>query len=113
MAAHIAALLHGQPKSVLVIGLGAGQTARSFLVHDTDRLDCLEIEDGLIDLVSQHFNAAWMQDPRVHLIVEDGRNYVAHTPEQYDLISIEVGQIYRPGVASFYTADFYRHVRGP
>ena len=111
MAAHIPALLHPDPKSVLVIGLGTGQTARSFLVHDISRLDCVEIEDGLVDLVAQHFDSAWMQDPRVHLIVEDGRNYVTHTGDQYDLISIEVGQIYRPRVASFYTADFYQRVR--
>ena len=45
------------------------------------------------------------------MIVEDGRNYVTHTSDQYDLISIEVGQIYRPRVASFYTADFYQRVR--
>ncbi len=79
-------------------------------MHDIDRLDCVEIEDGLIDLVAQHFDGAWMEDPRVHLMVEDGRNYVTHTSEQYDLISIEVGQIYRPRVASFYTADFYQRL---
>ena len=111
MAAHIPALLHRDPKSVLVIGLGTGQTARSFLLHDIDRLDCVEIEDGLVDLVEQYFNSVWMNDPRVHLIVEDGRNYVTHTSDQYDLISIEVGQIYRPRVASFYTADFYQRIR--
>ncbi len=111
MAAHIPALLHRDPKSVLVIGLGTGQTARSFLLHDIDRLDCVEIEDGLVDLVKQYFDSVWMNDPRVHLIVEDGRNYVTHTSDQYDLISIEVGQIYRPRVASFYTADFYQRIR--
>ena len=81
-----------------------------FLFHDVLRLDCVEIEDGLIDLVARYFDSAWMQDPRVHLIVEDGRNYVTHTRDRYDLISIEVGQIYRPRVASFYTADFYRRL---
>lgn len=110
-AAHIPALLHTAPKRVLAIGLGTGQTASSFLVHDIERLDCLEIEDGLVELVREHFDGQWMDDPRVRMIVEDGRNYVTHTDQQYDIISIEVGQIYRPRISSFYSADFYTQLR--
>ncbi len=110
-AGHIPALLHPSPKKVLAIGLGTGQTARSFLAHEIDRLDCLEIEDGLIDLLRQHFEAAWLDDPRVHVLIEDGRNYVTHTREKYDIISIEVGQIYRPRISSFYSIDFYDQLR--
>ena len=29
----------------------------------------------------------------------------------YDVISLEVGQLHRPGVAFFYTADFYHRAR--
>ncbi len=111
MVAHIPSLLHPQPQSALVIGLGTGQTARSFLAHDLQHLHCVDVEDALIDLVARYYDSAWMEDPRVRLIVEDGRNYVAHTREQYDLISIEVGQIYRPHVAAFYSLDFYQRLR--
>lgn len=110
-AAHIPCMLNTAAKKVLVIGLGTGQTAGSFTVHDIERLDCIEIEDGLIQLVEKHFDAQWMKDPRVHMLIEDGRNYVTHTSEKYDIISIEVGQIYRPRIASFYTVDFYRKLR--
>ncbi len=109
-AAHIPALLHPKPEQVLVIGLGTGQTAGAFLNHPITRLDCLEIEDGLIDLIQQHFAANWMDDPRVHTLIEDGRNFVTNTPQRYDIISIEVGQIYRPRIAAFYTLDFYQRL---
>jgi spermidine synthase len=110
-AAHIPALLHPDPKDVLVIGLGTGQTAGSFLKHPINRLDCLEIEDGLIQLVRKHFDGNWMDDVRVQMIVEDGRNFVTHIAQKYDIVSIEVGQIYRPRIASFYTLDFYQRLR--
>jgi tetratricopeptide (TPR) repeat protein len=52
-----------------------------------------------------------MTDPRVELIRADGRNFLVHTSRRYDAIAIEVGQISRPGIAFFYTAEFYRSVR--
>lgn len=107
MAAHVPMFLHEAPKKVLVIGLGTGQTASRFLMYDVERLDCVDIESALLELVPKYFESEWMNDPRYRFIVEDGRNYLTHTNQSYDVISIEVGQVFRPGLASFYTADFY------
>jgi tetratricopeptide (TPR) repeat protein len=48
-----------------------------------------------------------MQDDRVTLIPDDGRTFLAHADVAYDIISLEVGQVFRPGVAAFYTTEFY------
>lgn len=111
MAAHIPALLHPAPRRVLVIGLGVGQTAGRFLLHDPERVDCVDIEPTLFPFVRAHFPSDWMDDPRVHAVPDDGRTYVAHTDRTYDLISVEVGQVFRPGVDAFYTRGFYRQAR--
>jgi spermidine synthase len=111
MAAHVPMLLHEEPKKVLVIGLGTGQTASRFLMYDVERLDCVDIEAALLELVPKYFESEWMDDSRYRFIVEDGRNYLTHTNQSYDVISIEVGQVFRPGLASFYTADFYEIAR--
>jgi spermidine synthase len=108
MAAHVPALLHGGPRRVLVIGAGAGQTPMRFLMHGARQLDCVDIEPAVFELLAAHFDSGWMRDPRVRLIREDGRSFIAHGAEIYDIVSIEVGQLFRPGVATFYTADFYR-----
>lgn len=108
MAAHVPMLLHKSPRDILVVGLGSGQTASRFLMYDVERLDCVDIERALFPLVQRHFDSAWMDDERVQLIIEDGRNFLSYTEAKYDVISVEVGQVFRPGVASFYTADFYR-----
>jgi spermidine synthase len=111
MAAHLPMLLHPHPRRVLVVGVGAGQTPGRFLMYDIQRLDCVDIEPAVFDLVRAHFATDWMNDPRVALIRADGRNVLACTDARYDVISLEVGQIFRPGVGAFYTEDFYRRAR--
>ncbi|MEZ6070925.1 MAG: fused MFS/spermidine synthase [Pirellulales bacterium] len=111
MAAHLPMLLHPDPRNVLVVGVGAGQTPSRFLLYDVDRLDCVDIEPAVFEMIRKHFDSKWMDDPRVRLLHEDGRNVLAHSGQQYDVISLEVGQVHRPGVTAFYTADFYRRAR--
>lgn len=106
MAAHVPMVVHEDPRSVLVVGIGTGQTADRFLMHGARRLDLVDIEPALLEFVPEHFDAAWPNDPRVTCIAEDGRNHIAHSGAVYDVISLEIGQLFRPGVATFYTRDF-------
>ncbi|MFH1841783.1 MAG: fused MFS/spermidine synthase [bacterium] len=108
MAAHLPMLAHPAPGRVLLVGLGTGQTASRFLMYDIERLDCVDIEPAIFPFVAEHYAAAWMHDPRVRLIEDDGRTVLTHSVAEYDLISVEVGQVFRPGVESLYTEDFYR-----
>ena len=111
MAAHLPMLLHPRPRRVLVVGVGAGQTPGRFLMYDIERLECVDIEPTIFDFIRPHFRTDWMSDPRVSLIRADGRNFLTYPGARYDLISLEVGQVFRPGVASFYTEEFYRRAR--
>ena len=111
VGAHIPMLLHPDPKSVLVVGAGTGQTPSRFLMYDINHLDCVDIEPTLFEFIRDHFDSEWMDDERVNLISEDGLNYLNHSDAMYDVIAIEVGQIFRPGIAFFYTADFYHRSR--
>ena len=111
LAAHLPMLLVPEARRVLVVGLGTGQTASRFLMHDVERLDVIDIEPTLFEFVERHFPSEWMRDGRVGLLREDGRSYLSHSAERYDVLSIEVGQAFRPGVAYFYTEDFYRDAR--
>jgi len=108
MAAHIPMLLHQDPKDVAVIGIGVGQTTSRFLMYDIERLDCVDIEHELVKLILRYFDSEWLDDERCEIIIEDGRNYLTHTDRRYDVISIEIGQVFRPGLSSFYTVDFYQ-----
>lgn len=111
MVAHVPMLHYPDAKDVLVVGLGAGTTASRFLRYGIEHLHVVDIEPRLFDFVRRHFPSAWMDDPRVQLIREDGRNYIRHAARKYDFISVEVGQLDRPGVGVFYTREFYREAR--
>jgi spermidine synthase len=108
VAAHIPMILHPEPRKVLLVGAGAGQTPSRFLMYPIELLACVDIEPGVFEVIEAHFAADWMRDERVQLLHADGRNYLAHSAERFDLISIEVGQIVRPGVPFFYTREFYQ-----
>ncbi len=107
MAAHVPMLIHPDPQSVLVIGVGTGQTPSRFLLYDIDRLDCVDIEPAIFPFIAKHFDAPWLHDQRTNLITDDGRSFLAHGKTMYDLISVEVGQVFRPGIEAFYTTEFY------
>jgi spermidine synthase len=125
LAAHLPMLLHPDARRVLVVGVGAGQTPGRFLFHPIERLDCVEIEPAVFDVVREYFGGTdaeepegnrepvphWMDDPRVRLLAEDGRSFLSHTAERYDVISLELGQVFRPSVAPFYNLELYARAR--
>ncbi len=111
MAAHVPMLLHPDPKRVVVVGAGTGQTVSRFLMYPIDYLACVDIEPALFPFVEEYFETDWMRDPRVEIVAEDGRNFLRHTAGTYDIISLELGEVSRPGVAFFYTVDFYARAR--
>jgi spermidine synthase len=110
VAAHVPMLLHADPRDVLLVGVGAGQTPGRLLMYDVEKVTCIDIEPTIFDFIRRHFDTRWMDDRRVHLIREDGRSFVEHSSDTYDVISLEVGQVFRPGVAFFYTREFYRKI---
>ncbi len=112
-AGHLPMLLRGDGNEtdVLVVGMGTGQAAGRFLLWDVHRLDCLDVEVAVFDLARRYFGATWLDDPRVRALAEDGRDYIRHSQARYDVIGIEVGQLFRPGIISFYTEDFYQRLR--
>ena len=118
MAGHIPSLVHGAPKSVCVVGLGTGQTAQRFLMHNIEQLHLVDPEAELEPLLIRFFNGDWLtegsvarQRTDIEMITADGRNYLAHTGAKYDIVSVEVGKVFQPGVASYYTHEFYQAAR--
>jgi len=112
---HIPMLLHsGTPERVLGIAFGTGQTFGAQLLYPVKRLDVVDISRAVVDVSLRHFGDVQNglgDDPRVRIVIDDGRAYVDRTSETYDVVSLEMPPHEEAGIVHFYTLDFYRALR--
>ena len=107
---HLGALAH-PPRRVLLIGFGSGMTASALASYpDLERLDVVEIEPAVISAAPllTELNRNVLHDPRVHVTLDDARNFLFTTHERYDLIVSEPSNPWIAGVATLFTREFYR-----
>jgi spermidine synthase len=108
---HMTALLAEEPRSVLVVGFGAGVTAGTFVTHPSvERIVIVEIEPLVTDVASSFFSAYnhdVLQDPRVELIHDDGRHFLLTTDETFDLITADPIHPWMKGAAALYTQEYF------
>lgn len=115
MLGHLPAMAHGQPKTALVIGCGAGVTAGSLLLHPSiERIVICEIEREVPNAAGQYFsreNYGVIDDARTTVIHDDARHFLASTDETFDVITTDPIHPWVRGAAALYTADFFRVCR--
>lgn len=113
MSGLLGAAVHPNPRRALVIGLGTGSTAGWLArVPTMERVDVVELEP-VIEHVSRTLspiNLDVLSNPKVHLVIGDGRELLLTTGSTYDVIFSEPSNPYRAGIASLFSADFYRAV---
>lgn len=110
MSGLIGSLLHPNPRRALVIGLGTGSTAGWLAQVDTmERVDVSELEPAILQVARDchHVNHDVLDNPKVNMIIGDGRELLLTTQEKYDVIFSEPSNPYRAGIASFFTHEFY------
>ena len=79
---------------VLVAGLGVGYTLRQVLTHpEVADVTVVEIDDAVVAWNRgplADLNGGALDDPRVHVVVEDVVDWVATTPAVFDAICLDV-----------------------
>lgn len=114
MLGHVPALMHGAPRSVLVVGMGTGVTAGTFVRYpDVERIVICEIEPSVLD-ASAAFSAenyAVLADPRTEVIYDDARHFLATTDEQFDVITSDPIHPWVRGAASLYSVEYHELVK--
>jgi spermidine synthase len=114
LLAHLPLLLHHDPRSVYIIGLGSGVTLAAALRHPIDRADVSEISPEVI-AASTYFSAEngdALHDRRTRVIVGDGRSHLLLSDQRYDVIVSEPSNPWMAGVSTLFTREFFAAARG-
>jgi spermidine synthase len=115
MLGNIPAALHPNPKSVLIVGFGAGVTAGSFVPYsEIDKIVICEIEPLIPQRVASYFdreNFSVLRDPRVKVFYDDARHHVLTMPDKFDIITSDPIHPWVKGAATLYTREYFELVK--
>lgn len=115
MLGHMPALFHPNPKSVLIVGFGAGVTAGTFVVHPgIERIVICEMEPLIPPTATQYFsheNYNVMHDPRVQIVYDDARHFILTTREKFDVITSDPIHPWVKGSATLYSKEYFDLVK--
>ena len=113
---HLPLLMSEAPTAVLVICFGVGNTLHAASLHPTvNRLEIVDLSRNVLEHApwfAETSNHHVLEDPRVSVFVNDGRQHLRMTPAQtFDLITPEPPPIALAGVSALYSREFYELAR--
>ncbi len=118
---HPPLLMHPDPRNVLLVGGGVAGDLRQILKHPIESLTYVEIDPLLIEAARTYLpaeEAAILQDPRLTLILSDGRLFVKELrhPVQgerlsFDVIMLDLPEPSTGALNRFYTREFFLEIR--
>lgn len=111
MLGHFTTLVPAHPRSVLVIGCGAGVTAGAVSISPlVERVTIAEIEPLVPQVASKYFgefNYNVIKSPKVHVQIDDARHFLGTTEEKFDAITSDPFDPWVKGAANLYTKEFW------
>ena len=103
-----------EPREVYILGLGTGVSLASALRYPVDRVDVCEISPEVVEGTRKWFAAydnRCLEDPRTHLVLEDGRKWLALSDRKWDVVVSEPSNPWMAGVDSLFTLEAFRNMR--
>lgn len=76
----------GAYRDVLVLGAGSGNDVAAALDNGATHVDAVEIDPAIARLGKEHHPAHPYDDPRVTLVIDDGRAFMTRATRRYDLV---------------------------
>ena len=115
MLGHLTTLIPDHPRSVLVIGCGAGVTAGAVSIDPNVESETIaEIEPLVPSVVSTYFgqhNFNVVRNPKVHVRIDDARHFILTSREKFDAVTSDPLDPWVKGAAMLYTREFFELVK--
>lgn len=114
LVGHLGVVVDQAPRRVLIVGFGSGMSVSAVARYpDVQRIDCVEIEPAVIQAAPylEKLNRGVLRDPRLHLVLDDARNFLLTSREQYDLIISQPSNPWIAGIATLFTDEYYAAAR--
>lgn len=111
----VPALVHPAPRSVLIVGFGAGVTAGTFLKYPSiTRVVICELEPLIPKHIAAYFDDAnnhIRSDSRVTIVYDDARHFMLTTKERFDIVTSDPIHPWVKGAAALYSREYFELVR--
>jgi spermidine synthase len=106
----------GSVRSALIMGGGDGMAARELLrFPEVQRVVNVELDPEMTALARRppvsDLNEGSFLDPRVELVHDDARAWLARSNERFDLVIADFPDPTAPILATLYTTELYRRVK--
>ena len=111
---YLLAVLQPHPRRVLAIGLSAGAWVRAVQgFPGVERIDVVEINPAYVDLIRAYPEIApLLNDPRVHIHIDDGRRWLKRNPaEHFDLIIQNTSYYWRANTGNLLSREYFTEVQ--
>ncbi len=113
---HPAAVMHGKPRRVLIMGGGEGATLREVCRYqDMESIVMVDIDEQVVQMCREHlpgWHRGSFEDARVELLHMDARRYLEETDQKFDIIYSDLSESVEEGPSRMlFTREFYSMVK--
>ncbi len=111
---HLALSQHPDPGSVLLVGGGGPDRLQAALAHEPSRVDLTFLDREELELCRGRWPRGArraLADPRVEIVLDDGRHHLATTQRRYDVVVVAARPPESSGANRYHTREFFAAVR--
>lgn len=110
MLGHLPYLVHpGSPKLSLNVGLGIGGTISGLAAQEIETVHVAELERAVPPAARlfAEWNDAVVDNPKLEILIGDGRQHLIHTDLKYDIISSDPFHPFMTGAGNLYSREYF------